>query len=188
MLRFENRRKSNAETAAFELREIMAQHESALLRYATRLVNDPNVAQDVVQDVFLKLLRGWQDGTKPTSQLTGWLYRVTHNLAVDYIRRENRLRVLHRSHADEQLPSQPAHQREELQRRDTLKLALLHLRKLEPDEQQVVILRLQEGLSYRQIGEITKQSEGNVGFILHNAVKKLTQSLARAGVLEGGVR
>jgi RNA polymerase sigma-70 factor (ECF subfamily) len=151
-------------------------------------VNDPNTAQDVVQDVFLKLLRGWQDGAKPAPQLTGWLYRVTHNLAVDYIRHESRLRVLHRSHADEQPPSQAAHQHEELQQRDTMKLALLHLRKLEPDEQRVVILRLQEGLSYRQIGEITKQSEGNVGFILHNAVKKMTQSLARAGVLEGGAR
>ena len=188
MLRFENNIKSDTETVTLELREIMTQHESALLRYATRLVNDPNAAQDVVQDVFLKLLRGWRDGAKPAPQLTGWLYRVTHNLAVDYIRHESRLRVLHRSHADEQLPSQAAHQHEELQRRDTMKMTLLHLRKLEPNEQQVVILRLQEGMSYRQIGEITKQSEGNVGFILHNAVKKLTQSLARAGILEEGAR
>ncbi len=182
------KRKSDDEVIASELKEIMAQHESALLRYATRLVNDPHTAQDVVQDVFLKLLRGWQNGSKPTPQLTGWLYRVTHNLAVDHIRRESRLKILHQNQAQEQPAVQHPPQHEELQQREAMDLALLHLRKLDPAEQQIVILRLQEGMSYRQIGEITKHSEGNVGFILHHAVKKLTQSLAHAGVLNGGTR
>ena len=166
-----------------ELETIMAEHESALLRYATRLVNDPNAAQDVVQDTFLKLLRGWTDGAKPTVQLKSWLYRVTHNHAVDYIRRENRLKILHRAHLDTSPDTAPPQQHQELEKKDALRLALDHVRQLDPSEQQIVILRLQEGMTYQQIGEITGQTEGNVGFILHHAVKKLSKSLARAGAL-----
>ena len=47
------------------------------------------------------MTRGWTDGAKPAKSLTSWLYRVTHNLAVDYIRRENRLKILHRFHLEE---------------------------------------------------------------------------------------
>ncbi len=166
-----------------ELETIMAEHESALLHYAARLVNDPGAAQDVVQDTFLKLLRGWNDGAKPTAQLKAWLYRVTHNHAVDYIRRENRLKILHRAHLDTSPDTAPPQQRQELEKKDALRVALKHVRQLDPSEQQIVILRLQEGMSYQQIGEITGQTESNVGFILHHAVKKLSKSLARAGAL-----
>jgi RNA polymerase sigma-70 factor (ECF subfamily) len=166
-----------------ELETVMAEHESALLRYATRLVNDPNAAQDVVQDVFLKLLRGWTDGAKPARSLTSWLYRVTHNVAVDYIRRESRLKILHRAHLEASPDTAPPQQHTELEKRDALRVTLEHVRQLEPSEQQVVILRLQEGMSYQQISEITGESEGNVGFILHHAVKKLSKSLAREGAL-----
>jgi RNA polymerase sigma factor (sigma-70 family) len=169
-----------------ELESVMDQHESALLRYATRLVNDPNTAQDVVQDVFLRMFRGWKDGAKPTPQLSGWLYRVTHNVAVDYIRRESRLRILRRKHSEVLPITAPANPSEQLEKQSVLSAVLRQLRKLDPKEQQIVILRLQEGLSYRQIGEITMRSEGNVGFILHHAMKKLSKFLVQDGVMEGG--
>ncbi|MFH0909574.1 MAG: sigma-70 family RNA polymerase sigma factor [bacterium] len=176
------------ETGKAELETIMAEHESALLRYAARLVNDPGAAQDVVQDTFLKLLRGWTDGARPTRSLTSWLYRVTHNHAVDYIRRENRLKILHRAHLDASPDTTPPQQHKELERKDALRLALEHVRQLDPAEQQIVILRLQEGMPYQQISEITGQSESNVGFILHHAVKKLSKSLAKAGMPRRFVR
>ena len=68
-----------------QMEAIVAEHETALLRYATRLVNSPTAAQDVVQNVFVKLFRGWDRGTRPSAKLKGWLYRVTHNEAVDLI-------------------------------------------------------------------------------------------------------
>jgi RNA polymerase sigma-70 factor (ECF subfamily) len=170
--------------AAEEIEMIMAQHQEALLRYATRILNDPHAAQDVVQNTFIKLCDGWKDGAKPSRQMKGWLYRVTHNQAVDYIRHESRLRVLHEKQGDEVPDFGPATQGRELEREEAMDLALEHLRKLKPEEQQVVILRLQEGMSYREIAEVTRRTEGNVGCILHHAVKKLSQSLKRAGVVQ----
>lgn len=162
---------------------VIAEYQSPLLRYATRILNDPDAAQDVVQQTFIKLCRHWRNGERPTKQLSSWLYRVTHNNAVDHIRKENRLRLLHRNQAEEVPTMAAASQGRDLEHRDRLQLAMKHLRKLDPSEQQVVLLRLQQGKSYREIAEITRRSEGNVGCILHHAVKKLSKSLGRAGVI-----
>jgi len=165
------------------LKEIMAEHETALLRYATRILNDADTAQDVVQNTFIKMLNGWVNGAKPTPQLKGWLYRVTHNNAIDHIRKESRLRVLHEKQAEQQEVEDAAKQQCPFEREEAMNLALEHLRKLKPEEQQVVLLRLQEGLSYREIADVTKRSKGNVGCILHHAVKKLSKSLKQTDAL-----
>ena len=168
---------------AADLEVIMSQYEAPLLRYAARILNDPDAAQDVVQNTFIKLCKRWKDDAPPAKQLKGWLYRVTHNHAVDHIRRESRMRILHQAHAEEVATSYAPKQSRQLQKEDAMNLALQHLRKLKPEEQQVVLLRLQEGLSYKEISEVTKRSEGNVGCILHHAVKKLARSLKQAAVV-----
>jgi RNA polymerase sigma-70 factor (ECF subfamily) len=60
-------------------------------------------------------------------------------------------------------------------------LGLMHT--LHPREQQVLLLRLEEGLSYKEISRVTGRSEGNVGNLLHHAVRKLSTSLKKAGVI-----
>jgi RNA polymerase sigma-70 factor (ECF subfamily) len=169
-----------------KIQMIMNFHESALLRYATRMVNDPNAAQDVVQDTFIKLYNGWENGSRPTRQLKSWLYRVTHNNAVDYIRKESRLRVLHEKHGEDVKSLAPRKEKETVDREESMKLALEHIEKLKDNEREVIVLRLQEGLSYRQISEVTGETEGNVGYLLHHAVKKLSQSLKQAGAIQPG--
>jgi len=160
---------------------VVAEHESGLLRYAARLLNSRSAAEDVVQSVFIKLFRAWGEGLRPSERLKAWLYRVTHNEAVDHIRRESRLQELHARHAAEQ-PADcpdgvncagPEEKRQEV---------LLHLQGLDPREQQVLLLRLEEGLSYKEIADVTGRTVGNVGNILHHAVRKLSVSLKQAGV------
>jgi RNA polymerase sigma factor (sigma-70 family) len=169
---------------AFEA--VLTEHESGLLRYAARILHDPDAAQDVVQDVFIKLYNGWRNGAEPARTLKSWLYRVTHNAAVDHIRKESRLRVLHEKQADEMSANRGPSLRKEVADREAMQLALQQMQALEAGEQQVVVLRLQEGMSYREIAEITKRSEGHVGHILHHAMKKMAAGLKRAGVALGG--
>ena len=81
---------------------VMEAHEGALLRYATGLLRDAHAAQDVVQNVFVKLFR-----SRPAARgvaaysVRAWLYRVAHNEAVDYLRHEGRLRAMHENHGRE---------------------------------------------------------------------------------------
>jgi len=165
-----------------QMEAIVAEHETALLRYATRILNNPYTAQDVVQNTFIKLFKHWQEGMKPSENLKGWLFRVTHNEAVDHIRRESRLRTLHEKHAEEERAACPDGQNCPGKNEDRKQLVLRYVRKLSDREQQVMILRLEEGLSYREISAITGRTEGNVGNILHHAVRKLSERLKEAGV------
>jgi len=166
-----------------DMEAIVAEHETALLRYATRILHNPIAAQDVVQNVFLKLFHAWRKGTHPSDRLKAWLYRVTHNEAVDHIRNEERRRGLHARQAEENPAACPDGRRCADPYAEKRELVLEHLRRLAPREQQVVLLRLEEGLSYREISVITGRSEGNVGNILHHAVRKLSASLKQAGAL-----
>ena len=170
--------KSGSSERVIQMEAIVAEHETALLRYATRIVNNPVTAQDVVQNVFVKLFQNWREGTHPSDKLKGWLYRVTHNEAVDQVRRESRLHVLHEKQAAEDVPGDcqdgvTCGSTEDERRQ----MVLAHLKKLHPREQQVVLLRLEEGLSYTEISRITGRSEGNVGNILHHAVRRLARSM-----------
>ncbi len=159
----------------------MAEYEAGLLRYATRIVGDTHHAQDVVQMVFVKLFRSWKKGTQPTERLKPWLYRVTHNQAVDTIRRESRLHLLHTRHAEES-DSCPDGHNCPAAATEKVQLVMEHVHGLQPAERQVLLLRLEEGLSYKQIAAVTGRSQGNIGCLLHHAVKKLTTKLKTSGV------
>ena len=169
----------------FEFEAVITTHQSGLLRYVTRLVNDAAAAQDVVQETFIKLFRVWHKGARPTDNLRPWLYRVAHNAATDYIRHESRLHHLHEQEASERFtpdPAIPAYG----DPTERVNIVLGHLRRLNPAEQQVLLLRMQEGLSYREISLITGRTEGNIGCILHHAVQKVSASLKKAGLIRKG--
>ena len=159
-----------------ELEDAMEQYQSALLRYATRVLNSEDAAQDVVQEAFIRLHGNMEKIARRGVQLKGWLFRTTHNVAVDYIRKESRRRLLHQNQAEELEP-------QEVGTDDRQALVLQHLGVLKPKEREVLVLRLQEGMSYKEIAEILKRSEGYVGTLIHTATKKLTQSLRQAGVV-----
>lgn len=151
------------------------QYASPLLRYAERLVRNPHTAQDVVQQVFVRLA-SLHDSRKPApAALRAWLYRCTHHQAVDHIRAEQRRKKLHQDHAEQTVheirPTASA-QRE---------LVMAHLHLLDDKCRQVLLLRLQEGCSYREISDITGLTEGHVGYLLHHAVRRLSAQLRPKG-------
>ncbi|MDD4870612.1 MAG: sigma-70 family RNA polymerase sigma factor [Kiritimatiellae bacterium] len=168
-----------------QMEAIVAEHETALLRYATRILDNPVAAEDVVQNVFVKLFENWKKGTRPSGKLRSWLYRVTHNEAIDFIRHESRLSILHQKQSEENVncPDGVHCVESEAERRT---MVLEHVRKLHPTEQQVLLLRLEEGLSYKEIAEVTGRTEGNVGCILHNAVLKIAEKVKKGIKAQSG--
>ena len=59
-----------AQDRAACMEAIVTEHETSLLRYATRLLNSHDTAQDVVQNVFIKLYHNWPEGMQPSPKLT----------------------------------------------------------------------------------------------------------------------
>lgn len=162
---------------AFE--RAVATYEASLVRYARRIVGRDDLAQDIAQDTFIRLHKRWNDSFEPCARLQNWLYRVAHNCAVDYIRRETRRSFLQARHLAEQEVVTPPHvvardPAAEAADRANAALSVLSLR-----ERTLVVLKVYEQKSYREISEITGLSEGNVGFILHHAMRKMAQELKR---------
>lgn len=159
---------------------ILAAYEARLLAYVARITGNPSAAEDIVQDTFIKLAADWEGEFIDGPAMGAWLHKVAHGKAVDWVRREVRLNKLHEEHqkerGDHELPL-PQHGGENHTSPElVLKLEEALLR-LQDKEREVVLLKIYEQLSYKEISEQTGLSETNVGFILHTAIKKLAKSL-----------
>ncbi len=161
-----------SETKGDFVRVCLADHGSHLLRYARRLTGDPERAQDAVQETFLALWRADHEGLRP--RILPWLLAVCRNKALDRNKKERPMVALQEGSAPsvEVSPQDGALAREREWRVRTALDAL-------PERQQeVVVLKFQNGLSYREIAEVTGLSVSNVGFQLHVALKTLRERLA----------
>ncbi len=159
---------------------VVSHYEGAMLRYARRLVISPDIAQDVAQDTFIRLYRKWQGSFEPSSKLSAWLYRVAHNVAVDMIRKQSRRQDLHHRHSLEQ-PKHAAPDRGPwFHLGDRAVAAAAALQTLSERERQLVVLKIYEDKSYKEIGEITGLTTSNVGYILHHAMKKMAAEIRKA--------
>jgi RNA polymerase sigma factor (sigma-70 family) len=173
-------RKQRKAERIVEFEAIVSHYEGPLIRYASRIVNSEDTAQDVVQDTFIKLFRKWQDKLEPGPRISSWLYRVTHNRAVDHIRKQSRRRALHEKHANEQPEFIAPDRGAGFRIGEGAAAANAALDLLDERERQLVVLKVYEEKSYKEIGEITGLTTGNVGYILHHAMKKLAAALRKA--------
>ena len=168
---------------------VVAQYGRPLLAYAARFMGSASEAEDVVQDVFIKFAAQWKGPLEPSPQMTAWLRNTTHNLAVDVLRAAARRAETHRRGALERGETQaPAPSQGAGDLSDGAAAAAEALARLSPREREVVVLKVYEEKSYQEIADATGLSVGNVGFILHGAMKKLSALLAARGVGTKGSR
>lgn len=163
------------------LKGLLAAHERPLARYAARLLGgDPERARDIVQETFLRLWR--QDREALAGREVEWLYTVCRNRTVDVRRKEGRMMVVeeprHPGTAAEAALAPPS-QLELVAQRETGGRVLAALEALPERQQEIVRLRFQAGLSYREISRVTGQSVTNVGYLLHTAISQLRARVAR---------
>lgn len=176
MTKRKRKRSSESRISAFE--DVVAQYEAPLLRYVTRIVSHHDVAENIVQETFIKLFRKWEDELKPSPQISSWLYRVAHNMTVDYMRKESRKHSLHKRHSEEQPVTVAPDRGKGFRISEEAQEAARALKELSDREQQLVVLKVYEEKSYKEISRITGLKTGNVGYILHHAMKKMAARLS----------
>ncbi len=175
---------SNAATAETQwVCDALQRYEAPLLRYTLRLLNgDLEAARDVVQDAFVKLIQ--QDRTAVEDHLAPWLYRVCRNRALDRIRKEQRMQTSlpetqHRNgrltDADDAQHHQPDERAQQPETRSRLLVVLADL----PERQREVLrLKFQGDLSYREIAEIMDLTVSHVGVLIHTGIQTLRQRMS----------
>ncbi len=167
------RQNSSASPRISAFEDVVNEYETPLLRYVTRIVSHHDVAENIVQETFIKLYKKWEDDLTPSSQISSWLYRVAHNMTVDYLRKESRKHSLHKRHAEQTPTYVPPDRGTGFRISESAANAAEALKKLSEREQQLVVLKVYEEKSYKEISNITGLSVSNVGYILHHAMKKM---------------
>lgn len=156
------------------LTHIFETHHRVLMGYVTHLMGDAERAGDVVQDAFVRLCRQpreqIEDGVKP------WLFAVCRNRAMDILKKENRMKTV---------PDVGAGQagRDEdpsaaMQQQDSARQAATLMERLPARQQEVIRLKIEGELSYREISKLTGLSVSNVGYLLHTGLKSIRSRLA----------
>ena len=149
---------------------LLARYERPLVRYAFGILGDLEGARDVVQDTFIRLVRS-EMAIAGGKHLEAWLFTVCRHRAVDYQRKHSR--IIPMTIPDEaQLAAEPD-PAEQTERSDTAASLLRLLKTLPANQQEVIRLKFQNDLSYKEIAEITKLSVTNVGFLMHTGLKRV---------------
>jgi len=167
--------------------EIVAEHSTRVYRLAYRLTGNPYDAEDLTQEVFVRVFRSLHTYTPGTFE--GWLHRITTNLFLDQARRKSRIRFdALPEDADNRLPSPVA----------TPDAAYLNqmfdadveaaLAALPPDFRAAVVLCDVEGLSYEEIADVLGVKMGTVRSRIHRGRSMLRKALAHRAPSAGRVR
>jgi RNA polymerase sigma factor (sigma-70 family) len=154
----------------------LKEFEGALIGYATSILRDVERARDVVQDTFVKLYQ--QDpGKVAEGALKSWLYTVCRNRSFDILRKEKRMTVVD-NETIERLEVTDDNPAEAAQREEAHSEVMRFLDRLPPNQKEVIRLKFQGDMSYKEISAVTSLSVSNVGFLMHTGLKRLRQLLS----------
>ena len=171
-----------------QLSTLFERHHAALYRFFLRLVRDASAAEDLVQEVFVRLLK-YRGGFRPQGNFRAWLYSLARNAAYDQLERagaDRSRRVEPRATesggdpADSTdplaraiAPGLPAD--EAIEREQTAALVRRALDELPPDRRAVLVMSRYRELRYEEIAEVFGTSVGAIKVRAHRAMKELRQ-------------
>ncbi len=149
-----------------------------IYRYVYLRIGDASDAEDITEQVFLKAweaLPGYRPNGNP---FVCWLYRIAHNVVVDFHRRHK-----HETHSEpldqeEQIDPQPCVLRQVIASEEVAQLAKA-ISRLPEEQQQVIVLRFVEGMNHSHIARIMEKSEGACRMIQNRALVALYKLLCR---------
>jgi RNA polymerase sigma-70 factor (ECF subfamily) len=164
--------RSDKTEAGQKFEEILQRFEIPLLQYAVRITGDRERARDIVQETFVKFQRN--GAINRTDEPATWLFTVCRNAALNVCRKERRMTYLDEELIQARESEQPM-PFEQLEHKEATGFLLRIVATLPPRQQEVIQLKFQNGLSYRQIADIMQTTANNVGVLLHTALKTLRQ-------------
>lgn len=137
----------------------------------------PEIAEDLTEDVFFKAWKSLNSYKKQGNfPFSAWLFRIAHNLVVDYYRTNQPI---------EELPMDVVETREFMNPRFQLESSInverlyAALKKLSHSVEQAIILRFINDLNYSEIAKIMNKTEGSIRVLIHRGLKQLKEILAK---------
>jgi len=162
-------------------------HSRRVYGLCYRFTGKDSEAQDLTQEVFLRVYRTLRTFRATEGAFTTWLTRLSRNLLIDYYRRTRHERIT--DSIEEQLPvleeAMPAAARPDglVAGREASEILQAALQKLSPELREAVILRDLQEMEYREIADVLHIPEGTVKSRLNRGRAELARVLKRQKVL-----
>ncbi len=179
------RRVQAGETEAFE--DLVRSHEKTVYNLALRMTGDPQDAEDMAQEAFLKAYRSLGE-FRGESKFSVWLYRIVSNVCLDHLRRQSRRPTVSLTAEDEEgeqtqwdVPDESLSPERLLEQKLTREAVQKGLNALPEEQRQILLLREIRGLSYEEIGRILDLEPGTVKSRIFRARKRLCAFLLEEG-------
>lgn len=161
-----------------QLGRLFDRHHRPLFQFFMRLTGERHASEDLVQDVFLRMLK-YRATYRPQSQFRTWMYQLARNAHIDRFKRTR-----HEAGLDPE-SSEPAsplpHPGEVLERSRELATLRRALARLSPEHREVLVLSRFHGLSYREVGEVVGCAEGAVKVRVFRAMQQLRRLVDERG-------
>jgi len=168
------------------LEVLINRHKSKVFSYIFMVVKNRDLAEDIFQDTFIKVIRSLQSGTyKEEGRFVSWVMRISHNLIIDYYRKEKHLKTVSNDNGDLVLNSSKFSDitiEESIvtnQIHHDVKKLIDHL----PEEQkEVMVLRFYYDMSFKEIAEYTNVSINTALGRMRYAVLNLRKQMEKSNV------
>ena len=185
------RRVLDGDVNAFE--QLMNAHEKTVYNLALRTLGNPQDAEDLTQEAFLKAYRSLSS-FRGDSKFSVWLYRIVSNLCLDYLRARSRRPAQSLTVEDDEgevgeleIPDEHFSPEKLLDRKLTRESVQRGLASLPDDARQILLLRELKGLSYEEIADVLDLESGTVKSRIFRARKKLCAFLLQDGNLPDSI-
>ena len=176
------------DAAAWE--EIVRLHNRRIYNFCYRFTNSPDSAEDLTQEVFIKVYRTLASYDVEKGAFTTWLTTLTRNLLVDHFRRSKQDRItdsIDASLSEEddslslsnRLPDRGPSPADQLASQETQKMVREALGRLSPDLREAVILRDLQDMDYKEISQVLRVPEGTVKSRINRGRTELARLLSR---------
>ncbi|MCK6438680.1 MAG: sigma-70 family RNA polymerase sigma factor [Planctomycetes bacterium] len=169
---------------AFET--LVARHKRMTYNFIYRMVGNRETADDLFQEMWLKVLRA-ANTYRPQAKFTTWALQIARNATLDHFKRSGL-----RRHASldagtedgeggfaETVRSETPDPDEQLLSGERLELLKRSVEKLPQNQREALILRIYHQLPYSDISELLGTPEGTAKYWVHEAIKSLTENLQR---------
>jgi RNA polymerase sigma-70 factor (ECF subfamily) len=164
---------------------LVQKYHRAMIHFLFRMVRNQAVAEEMAQEVFLRVYRS-RESYRAEAKFTTWLYRIATNLAVNHARdtkHERAAQTIYLDAPDEETGTTPDVADDEISveqrmmRDERMAAIRTHVMALPERQRMAVLMHKYQGMDYRQIGEVLKLSESATKSLLFRAYQTLRDKL-----------
>ena len=151
----------NGDHSSIEI--LINRHKNRVYSYILLIVKNQNLAEDIFQDTFIKVIRSLKYGRYvENGKFISWVLRISHNLIIDHFRREKLNGTISNDNTETDLFNSPRFSDENIEDRLVMEQILFEVKELvkelPEDQQQVIFMRHYQGLSFKEIADLTDVS------------------------------